>query len=404
MSSQTHSRRSSLRLSWAALGGKLSNNTPSAPLAAAFAPSTSSTAPSAWSRSSSFSSIRRSSSSSLTPQDIDQQGSQNSLNVVSRTLSASAVQSTSERPRGNSSKGSFGKSTLSSMMDGLSNLSNLSSISLTRDKNNDNDRGRRRSASQTRPTSSKDGDDRSRSRTRTRSVSPFFRRRARRDTSPHVEALAASDLESDTESVKLPLRPRNSAFTISADDSASEGDGSETDLSEESWSDGDSFDDLTELNTERNAQTVPAESTEEADIDPLGEGVNVVVPPEPLFPTTLHGGHGGRRSAISRRKTTRIEHLTLNTSRPIFQRDRCTIRLTNGDPISSLEHSERKGRRYVVASDLSMESKYAVEWCIGTVMRDGDEMIVVTVTETDSKRASKTVHWRTVTHHLSLIT
>jgi hypothetical protein len=273
------------------------------------------------------------------------------------------------------------------MMDGLSNLS---SISLTRDKNNDNDRGRRRSASQTRPSSKDgDGDDRSRSRTRTRSVSPFFRRR-RRETSPRVEALAASDVESDTESVKPASRPRNSAFTISADDSASDGDGSDTDLSEESWSDGDPFDDLTEFNTERNAQTVPAESTEEADgadIDPLGEGVNVVVPPEPLFPTTLHVGHGGRRSTMSRRKTVRAEHLPLNTSRPAFQRDRCTIRLTNGNPIASLEHSGRKGRRYVVASDLSVESKYAVEWCIGTVMRDGDEVIIVTVTETDTKRA-----------------
>ena len=283
----------------------------------------------------------------------------------------------------------------------MGNLSNLSSISLARDKNNDNDRGRRRSASQTRA-STKDGDGDDRSRSRTRSVSPFFRRRARRDTSPKVEALAASDLESDTESVKIASRPRNSAFTLSADDSASEGDGSETDLSEESWSDDDSLDDLTELNTERNAQTVLAEPTEEADgadIDPLGEGVNVVVPPEPLFPTTLHGGHGPRKNTVSRRKTIRIEHLPLNTSRPVFQRDRCTIRLTNGSPIESLEQSGRKGRRYVVASDLSLESKYAAEWCIGTVMRDGDEMIVVTVTETDTKRALK-CSLRTVTHCL----
>ncbi|KAF8492700.1 hypothetical protein JB92DRAFT_2635830, partial [Gautieria morchelliformis] len=123
-----------------------------------------------------------------------------------------------------------------------------------------------------------------------------------------------------------------------------------------------------------------------ADIDPLGEGVNVVVPPEPMFPTTLHGGHAARRGTVSRRKpTARPEHLTLNTSRPTFQRDRCTIRLTNGDPLHALAHSAKKGRRYVVASDLSVESKYAVEWCIGTVMRDGDEMIIVTVTESDTK-------------------
>lgn len=277
----------------------------------------------------------------------------------------------------------------------MDNLSNLSSISLTRDRNNDNDRGRRRSASQARLSSKdSDADDSSASRTRTRSVSPFFRRRSRRDPSPSVGALAA-DVESDNDSIKVASRPRNSAFSLSADDSASEGDGSETDLSEESWSDGDPFDDLTELNTERNAQTSPAECVEEADgadIDPLGEGVNMVVPPDPLFPTTLHGGHGARRNTVSRRKTVRPEHLPLVTSRPTFQRDRCTIRLTNGDPIASLGDTGRKGRRYVVASDLSVESKYAVEWCIGTVMRDGDEMIVVNVTETDAKRGSIVVH------------
>ena len=149
---------------------------------------------------------------------------------------------------------------------------------------------------------------------------------------------------------------------------------------------------MTELNTERNAQTVAPEAPglDEPDMDPLGEGVNVIVPPEPLFPTTLHGGHGARRSMTmaSRRKNTArlVEHLPLDTSRPIFQRNRCTIRLVNGDPVKVLEESGRKARRYVVASDLSMESKYAVEWSVGTVMRDGDEMIVVTVAEGEGKR------------------
>jgi len=39
----------------------------------------------------------------------------------------------------------------------------------------------------------------------------------------------------------------------------------------------------------------------------------------------------------------------------------------------------------VIASDLSDESRYAVEWGIGTVLRDGDEMLIVTVSENDSK-------------------
>jgi hypothetical protein len=258
----------------------------------------------------------------------------------------------------------------------MGSLSNFSSMSLS-------DRGRSASHSRT----ATNPNDRSTSRTRTRSVSPFFRRR-RRDPSPRVEALAISDAESDTDSLASSKLPRNSAFTLN-DDSASEGDGSETDISDESSTEADAFDKVTEMNTERNAQTFPeaAAAAEEADVDPLGEGVNVVVPPEPLFPTTLHGAFGNRRgSTLTKRKTLRMEHLPLNTSLPIFQRDRCTIRLTNGDPATSVEALKRRARRYVVASDMSVESRYAVEWCIGTVMGDGDEMIVVNVTEAEGKR------------------
>lgn len=34
----------------------------------------------------------------------------------------------------------------------------------------------------------------------------------------------------------------------------------------------------------------------------------------------------------------------------------------------------------------SEESYYAIEWAIGTVLRNGDELLYVTVMETDSKR------------------
>ncbi|PAV16907.1 adenine nucleotide alpha hydrolase [Pyrrhoderma noxium] len=45
----------------------------------------------------------------------------------------------------------------------------------------------------------------------------------------------------------------------------------------------------------------------------------------------------------------------------------------------------RRPRKYVVATDLSPESNYALEWGIGTVLRDGDEMILISVNETESK-------------------
>lgn len=212
-------------------------------------------------------------------------------------------------------------------------------------------------------------------------MSPFhFRRSRTRDSSPHVGALAQSDVESDTESTRD--RPR-SAY---ASDDESQGDGySENGSdSEEEIPDNDQFDSVTEANTEANS-LVAAEVAEPDPLeipDPLGEGVNVVVPPEPYFPTTLN--HSSPRNP-RRRKSTRPDPLPLQTGRPVFQRDRCTISLTQGDPERTLRETGRRPRRYVIASDLSGESRYAVEWGIGTVLKDGDEMLIVTISENESK-------------------
>lgn len=42
-------------------------------------------------------------------------------------------------------------------------------------------------------------------------------------------------------------------------------------------------------------------------------------------------------------------------------------------------------RRYVVFSDLSEESRYVVEWVIGIVVRDGDEIFFILVKEDENK-------------------
>ncbi|PWZ01841.1 hypothetical protein BCV70DRAFT_230084 [Testicularia cyperi] len=76
--------------------------------------------------------------------------------------------------------------------------------------------------------------------------------------------------------------------------------------------------------------------------------------------------------------------LPLIVSRPKFERNRCTIVLSHGDYEAAARTSKRP-KRYVVASDGSEESSYAAEWTIGTVLRDGDEMLVVSVMETDAK-------------------
>ncbi|KZT23422.1 adenine nucleotide alpha hydrolases-like protein [Neolentinus lepideus HHB14362 ss-1] len=275
---------------------------------------------------------------------------------------------------------------LSSMMGGLS------ALSFSRSSTDDSERGRSfqtnkgkdkvRSSSLSASVSQDDITD-SESNSRARSQSPFRLRRTRaRDPSPAVCALTQSDVESDTESTRRSIRLRT-AFVgspTSDDESGSETEGDND--SDDSWADEDHFDFETERNTERNA-LVPAERVDAAQeeyADPLGEGVNVVVPPEPYFPTTLNASH-------SKRKNSKRHHdlLPLDQSRPIFQRDRCTITITHGNPARALEENGRRPRRYVVASDLSEESRYAVEWGIGTVLRDGDEMLLVTVVENENK-------------------
>ncbi|KZV91228.1 adenine nucleotide alpha hydrolases-like protein [Exidia glandulosa HHB12029] len=117
--------------------------------------------------------------------------------------------------------------------------------------------------------------------------------------------------------------------------------------------------------------------------DPFGEGVNIVIPAktEPFFETRrTRRGHGRKasKSSIGHGGLDHPHQLPLVTGRPHFQRDRCSVRLVQGDFHAS-------GRRYVVASDRSEESRYAIEWAISTVLRDGDELFIVTVVETDSK-------------------
>lgn len=142
--------------------------------------------------------------------------------------------------------------------------------------------------------------------------------------------------------------------------------------------------------------------------------------------STLSSGNnippGTTRNGRGRGGTIKSE-IPLVASRPVYERNRCTITLTHGDPdayvqepgnLSLLEsgkslsqvsaaksgakntassnrtadgaRKKRKGKTYVVASDLSEESYYAIEWAIGTVLRSGDELLFVTVMETDSKR------------------
>lgn len=239
-----------------------------------------------------------------------------------------------------------------------------------------------------------------------RAPSPFFRaRRSResaraRDTSPEVGALERDAYESDGESVGRPtFRPQSSAWeddesgTENEDEELEEDELDDDELELIAEDGGVKFDQETTQNTEANALFYEGEAAglsadpveefdkfgEEIEQDLLGEGPNVVVPEAPIFPV----------DAPVRRKTL-LSGLDLVTSRPSYARDRCTITLTHGDPDAELETSGKRLRRYVVLSDLSDESRYAVEWAIGTVARDGDEVFLISVKEDESKVDPKT--------------
>ncbi len=305
----------------------------------------------------------------LTKEELDQQASRIVLNALERKDSPqSGTKTPNDSTRSNSS---FSRMSLSSVMGGLSSLT----LSRSReDRGRSVTKGKEKERARSSSFAGRQDEDSDANSQRARSQSPFRLRRPRtRDSSPTVEALTQSDVESDVEVNRI--RPRNAFSSAQSDDESPEASDEEEESDEESWSEGEHFDPETEQNTEHNA-LVPADRIENdtADIaDPLGEGVNVVIPPEPYFPSTLNSGGRGPR----RRKSTRPQDtLPLVTSRPVFQRDRCTITVTHGEPERSLEESNRRSKRYVLASDLSEESRYALEWGIGTVLRDGDEMCV----------------------------
>ncbi|SHO78179.1 Uncharacterized protein MSYG_2521 [Malassezia sympodialis ATCC 42132] len=68
----------------------------------------------------------------------------------------------------------------------------------------------------------------------------------------------------------------------------------------------------------------------------------------------------------------------------VFERNRCTVTMTYGD-YETCSKTIRRPKRYIVASDGSEGSQYAINWAMGTVLRDGDETLIISVMETDTK-------------------
>jgi hypothetical protein len=361
--------------------------------------------------------------------ELDEQASQLILNALERTNSAQQSSASGQKGMDQSRpSGSFGKIAFNSMMGGFSALSlsrtgsNLSGANVNAASSNGDDkdekRGRERSRSITKglkpfrsssaAVSESAADGSSRGGSRTRSQSPFsFGRFRQRELSPNPQPLALGSFDGDISdySSSTHVRP-HSAYNDdgeSGDETVGQSTEGEGETEDEGWSEDDLFDPVTSRNTEKNALITPIPTTDldgaslvdgdpdaDVDPDPTGEGVNVVVPPEPYFPSSLNTYSAGdpsyargKRNPRRKKSTRGHEPLPLSTSRPLFQRDRCTITISQGDPQGKL--GTRRKRRYIVASDLSEESQYALEWGIGTVIRDGDELMIVTVVENESR-------------------
>ncbi|GAA5971881.1 hypothetical protein JCM11641_001554 [Rhodosporidiobolus odoratus] len=271
--------------------------------------------------------------------------------------------------------------------------------------------------------SDSEDDRRGRDRSRGRSLSPWRKssksRSRSRIGSSRRDASAEgmrddTDAESEPEGARMPAVCPSNAFESDSDeesDGASVGTaGSRDDEFDEEGFDLDEYDEEVERNTEANASAdTPYDYLSRAGLtsDGLaiiypGEGPNLLPPVDPLTASiTSHTSSVGSTSSpgpranprtgqLPRRKSTKSTggpKLELKTGRPLFEKNRCTVTLTQGSPDGVIRETagRKKRRRYLVASDLSEESMYAIQWAIGTVLREGDECFIVSVMETDTK-------------------
>lgn len=129
--------------------------------------------------------------------------------------------------------------------------------------------------------------------------------------------------------------------------------------------------------TSLDATTPPSEQTDLHDRLP-----NVILP-------SSHRPTVPKRQGSKWVSAAKGDEYSLVASRPIFAKNRCTITLTHGEYEQALKKRKEQGgrgpKKWIVCSDGSEESSYAIEWTIGTVLRDGDETLVVSVMETSEK-------------------
>jgi len=109
-----------------------------------------------------------------------------------------------------------------------------------------------------------------------------------------------------------------------------------------------------------------------------------------IHPSTSfdHGGASGINTPITSdteadiKDIKRAQKLTVNLT-PIMsypESHRCVRTIYRGDFAKMQQEAQddqRRVRKYLVATDLSDEAAHAMEWTIGTVLRDGDTMLAI---------------------------
>ena len=105
------------------------------------------------------------------------------------------------------------------------------------------------------------------------------------------------------------------------------------------------------------------------------------VHPHTSYDYTASGFNSANSSDADISDIRRAQRLSINMSHPDSSVPNRVIRtILRGDFATMQEEAEeglRRSRLYLVATDLSDEAVYALEWTIGTILRDGDTLLAI---------------------------
>jgi hypothetical protein len=83
---------------------------------------------------------------------------------------------------------------------------------------------------------------------------------------------------------------------------------------------------------------------------------------------------------LSELKTAQLLSMSISPIQSSPEAHRCVRQIVRGNYgkfLADAENGLRRQRVYLVATDISEEAAYALEWTIGTVLRDGDTLLAV---------------------------